>query len=91
MTEFLNNLWQHGASRLNTAIFTLGDTPVTTIGLFRVMLILSIAWGISRQSQNMLKRVSAQWKDVGSKCPYRNGICICTVFRDSMMTKRASD
>lgn len=73
MTDFLNTLWQHGSNWLHTAIFTLGDTPVTTIGLFRVVVILSIAWGLSRLSQNMLKRVAAHWSGMSAASLYSFG------------------
>ena len=44
---------------LTTSLFTIGTTPVTAMGLLRVVLILSIAWWISKAIRLALNRVAS--------------------------------
>jgi small-conductance mechanosensitive channel len=51
--------WQQVSDVLNTPLFSIGDTAVTTIGLIQVIVIVAIAWGLSRLAQRGLNRLGA--------------------------------
>ena len=43
---------------LNLGLFSVGDTPVTTLDLVRVLLILTAAWWVSKLARRALERVA---------------------------------
>jgi small-conductance mechanosensitive channel len=50
-------LWNETEDWISTSLFKLGDTPITSLGLLRVVLILTIAWLISYWLRRALKRL----------------------------------
>lgn len=50
-------LKQEAGSWINASLFTIGDTPVTALGLLRVVLILGIAWLMSYWLRRMFHRL----------------------------------
>jgi len=51
--------WQLLTGWLNARLFELGGVPVTTAGLIHVVIIISVAWCLSKLAQNALSRISA--------------------------------
>ncbi|MEE4376366.1 MAG: mechanosensitive ion channel domain-containing protein [Candidatus Competibacteraceae bacterium] len=51
------HVWDETAGWITTSLFKLGDIPVTTLGLLRVVLILTVAWWISYWLRRALKRL----------------------------------
>ena len=54
----MDDLWQKLLDLFNTAFFTVGKTPVTALGLIRIVVILVIAFWISKMIRHGLSRVS---------------------------------
>lgn len=50
-------LRQEAGAWINASLFTIGDTPVTALGLLRIVLILSIVWLVSYWLRRMLHRL----------------------------------
>ena len=50
--------WQAAWGWLGVTLFEVGDTPVTTLGIIRLILIVTIAWWISKFARRGLDRVS---------------------------------
>lgn len=44
---------------LSAPLFEIGSVPVTSIGLIRVVVIITVAWWLSKLAQNALTRISA--------------------------------
>ncbi len=60
-TDLKQSLWQLGATlaRLSSeSLFTINETPVTLVGLIRILIILAIAWWLSKIVRHALDRVS---------------------------------
>jgi len=51
--------WQSASGWLTTQLFQIGDVPVTSIGLLRVVAIVIVTWWLSKLSQSALTRVAA--------------------------------
>ena len=56
-----------------TGLFSIGNTPVTTVGLLRVLLILALAWALSRLVRASLDRVARRWTGVNRASLYTLG------------------
>lgn len=66
MFETIANTKNTTVTLLTESLFTIGDTPVTLLGLMRVIMILAIAWGISTVFRGMLARFARRSDDEGS-------------------------
>ena len=55
--KVVTDYWQISLSWFNLSLFKISDTPVTFMGLLRVILILFIAWSISKLLQRALNRL----------------------------------
>ncbi|MDH3288727.1 MAG: mechanosensitive ion channel [Betaproteobacteria bacterium] len=51
--------WQILSGWLTRTLFEIGDVPVTSIGLIRVVVIITVAWWLSKLGQSALTRVAA--------------------------------
>jgi small-conductance mechanosensitive channel len=51
-------LWALFWERLETSLFKIGETPVTTLGILRVLLILALAWALSHSVRRGLTHLS---------------------------------
>ena len=60
-------------SWLDISLFTVGNTPVTTSGLVRVLAILLIAWLLSRVIRSALARVVSRWPGMTPSSVYAFG------------------
>ncbi len=55
----VKGFWNQGVDLLGSTLFEISETPVTTFGLLRVLLILTIAWWVSKGFQRAIRRVGA--------------------------------
>jgi potassium-dependent mechanosensitive channel len=69
MLEF----WKQLQDSLGTALFTVGNAPVSTAGLFRVLLILVAAWWLSKALRHALARLAKRWPGMNPASVYSLG------------------
>ena len=69
MMEF----WQLLRDWSGTTLFTVGNTPVSTAGLFRVFVILVVAWWLSKALRHGLTRVASRWQGMSPASVYALG------------------
>ena len=50
----------NAATWANISLFTIGDTPVTALGLLRIAVILTLAWSLSYWIRRMLERLGSR-------------------------------
>ena len=55
---FLESLWRSSVKILNVRLFSIGDTPVTAMGIARIIIILIVAFWISVLIRRTLDRLS---------------------------------
>ena len=53
--------WRQLLGWLDTTLFNIGTSPVTATGLLRVLLIVAVAWVLSRIVRSTLDRISGHW------------------------------
>ena len=73
MFERLAALWPAATAVLEFHLFSLGDTPVTPIGLVRVLLVVGAAALASRAVRGTLDRVSTRWPSTDRASLYTVG------------------
>ena len=73
MNDYLTSAWRQGLGWLETGLFSVGSTPVTTLGLLRVLLILALAWALSRLVRASLDRVAGRWTGMNRASLYALG------------------
>ncbi len=56
--EVMKSAWQQTSDWFTESLFKIGDTPVTLFGLFRVLLILAVAWAASSLLRRMLAKLA---------------------------------
>ena len=66
-------LWTRLQDSLGAALFTVGNTPVSTAGLFRVLVILVAAWWLSKALRHALARLSKRWPGMNPASVYAFG------------------
>ena len=71
--QFFVNLWMNAASWVNVSLFTIGDTPVTALGILRIVLILTIAWWISHWLRRALNQIGTRSDSSNSAALYTVG------------------
>jgi small-conductance mechanosensitive channel len=69
----LKQLWQETRSWVSLSLFKIGDTPVTTLGLVRVAVILILAWLISFWLRRALDKISRRHQGVDQSALYTIG------------------
>jgi small-conductance mechanosensitive channel len=65
--------WDQLGEWLNATLFEISEAPVTTMGLFRVLLIITIAWFISRVFRRGLDRLGQRKDGVSASSLYTLG------------------
>ena len=65
--------WGTVRTALTTSLFEISETPVTTLGLLRVLLILTIAWWISKLLRKGLQHVAERRQTVNQSSVYTLG------------------
>ena len=73
ITDSLANVWTGGVNLLGATLFELNETPVTTMGLLRVVFILTIAWWVSRIIRRTIQHVGARRKAFSDSALYTLG------------------
>ncbi|WP_211252258.1 mechanosensitive ion channel domain-containing protein [Marinobacterium jannaschii] len=64
--EIFSTVWSHTSGLLTDSLFKIGDTPVTVLGLFRVILIVTIALVVSILLRRMLAKIAEHHEGEGS-------------------------
>ncbi len=72
-TEVLAKSWEIGKKLVTASLFEISDTPVTTLGLFRVIVILVVAWWLSKLLRAALGRVWERSDTVSQNSIYTLG------------------
>ncbi|MDH5512048.1 MAG: mechanosensitive ion channel [Gammaproteobacteria bacterium] len=65
--------WHQLQVWFGTTLFTVGNTPVNTAGLLRVVLILVAAWWLSKAARHALARVAKRWPGMNPASVYALG------------------
>lgn len=65
--------WDETAEWVSASLFRVGDTPVTSLGLLRVVLILTIAWWVSYWLRRALKRLGERREGANQPAFYTVG------------------
>ena len=60
LQQNVQQLWGLVGAGINESLFKIGETPVTALGLLRIMLILTIAWLISHWLRHALAKLGAR-------------------------------
>lgn len=71
--SWLENSWENVSGWLNTTLFEISETPVTSAGLLRVLIIISVALLISRLIRRGLARLGQRKGGVSSSALYTLG------------------
>jgi small-conductance mechanosensitive channel len=69
----LQYAWDETAAWISASLFRVGDTPVTSLGLLRVVLILTIAWWVSYWLRRVLKRLGERREGANQPAYYTVG------------------
>jgi len=64
--ELMSNAWSLGFDLSSRSLFTINETPITLGSILRVLLILAIAYWVSKAVQHSFERVSAS-RDIMSR------------------------
>lgn len=56
--ETLRDSWKNIIAWINTALFSMGGTPVTPVGLFRFFIIIFVGWFLSRIFLHAIRKVN---------------------------------
>ena len=70
---WLENSWEEIGDWINTTLFEISETPVTTAGLLRVLIIISFALLISKFFRRALERLSQHTHGVSTSAMYTLG------------------
>lgn len=65
--------WLPSPDWLDTALFSIGTSPVTIGGLLRVLLVVAAAWGLSRLVRSALDRIGEHWSGMNHASLYALG------------------
>lgn len=65
--------WQTLNSLMSTSLFEISETPVTATGLLRVVLIITLAWWISKLLRRALRRLAEKRATVNQSSVYTLG------------------
>lgn len=69
----LSNVWGVIAGRATGSLFTINETPVTLLGLFRILVILAIAWWLSKLVRHALERFGQRNEAMNRAALYTTG------------------
>jgi len=69
----MEDIWDRGGEWMGYSLFKMGDTPVTSLGLLRVVLILTIAWWASYLFRRAVGRLAEGRESASSAALYTLG------------------
>jgi small-conductance mechanosensitive channel len=69
----LTRIWNEFTDLINTQLFMVGEVAVTPVGLVRVILIIVIAWWVSKLIQMGLSRFTSRWHGMSRASIYTLG------------------
>ncbi len=70
LTATAQEAWQTTIGWLNTSLFKMGETPVTTAGIIRVVLIIMIIWWFSYWLRKVLTRLAGRNQKIADSTIY---------------------
>jgi small-conductance mechanosensitive channel len=73
MDEYGAGWWRQLLGWRDTALFSIGTSPVTVTGLLRVLLIVAVAWALSRIVRSALDRIAGHWPGMNRASLYALG------------------
>lgn len=71
--NFMSMIWTNGLDLLSATLFELNETPVTTLGLLRVLLILTISWWVSKIVRRAIQHLGERRKTFSDSALYTLG------------------
>lgn len=71
--QLLGQLWSEAGDWIATSLFRVGETPVTALGLLRVVLIITVAWWISYWLRRALMQLGERREGVNLSAFYTIG------------------
>lgn len=63
----LTRIWAGTSNLVTGSLFTINETPVTLLGMLRILAILAVAWWLSKFLRHGLSRLSEDSDDVGNR------------------------
>lgn len=73
MGEYGAGWWRQFQGWLDTSLFSIGTSPVSVSGLLRVMLIVAVAWILSRIVRSAIDRIGGHWSGMHRASLYTLG------------------
>lgn len=72
-SQWLNQLWSDAGDWISTSLFRIGETPVTAVGLLRIVLFITVAWWISYWLRRALMQLGERREGVNLSAYYTVG------------------
>ncbi len=69
----LADIWKGFSGWFNASLFTVGNTPVTVLGLLRVVVIVVAAWWLSKVIRHGISRIATRWEGMSQASVYTLG------------------
>ena len=73
IAEMLEKSWSVTSYALGATLFEINQTPVTTVGILRILLILTIAWWLSKGVRRGLQRIGEKRQNINQSSLYTLG------------------
>lgn len=71
--QSLRQLWGEAVGWISASLFKIGGTPVTLLGVLRIVLILTIAWWVSYWLRHALKQLGERREGINQSALYTIG------------------
>ncbi len=71
--QILGELWQLAEEGATSSLFRLGETPVTALGLLRIVLIITLAWWVSYWLRRALQQLGERGDELNVSAYYTVG------------------
>ena len=71
--QLVTQLWAEAGDWISTSLFRVGETPVTALGLLRIVLIITVAWWISYWLRRALMQLGERREGINLSAYYTVG------------------
>jgi small-conductance mechanosensitive channel len=71
--KFTTGIWSATIGWASTSLFRIGDTPITSLGIFQTIFIVVVAWLLSKWLRRVLNRIGAHSASVNQHALYTVG------------------
>jgi len=71
--QLVGQLWSEAGDWISTSLFRVGETPVTALGLLRIVLIITVAWWISYWLRRALMQLGERREGINLSAYYTVG------------------